>query len=324
MHKDDPPRFLAEISDAPGGARTRWALTEDGKRLRVVIWGDGPRGTAVIFSGRSEYVEKYGRVIRRLVERGFSVLAFDWRGQGLSTRPTHGRLLGHVDDFRHYQRDWAAVRAVGESEGLPRPFLMVAHSMGGCIGLRSLIEDSGFAAAAFSAPMWRLQMRTVTRHVTNRLARAANLVGLGTRRMPGTKREPSAIALPFENNALTSCAEHFMWFGRQLATEPGLGLAGPSVQWTYAALEEMTRLSVAPAMPSVPVMTFVGSEEAVVSPGVIRAQMARMPQGALVELRGARHEIWMERPAIQAEVWRRLDEFLDAVAPRSRGSARDL
>jgi alpha-beta hydrolase superfamily lysophospholipase len=45
-----------------------------------------------------------------------------------------------------------------------------------------------------------------------------------------------------------------------------------------------------------------------------------MAQGELVELPGARHEIFMERPEVLAEVWQRIDAFLAAV-PARRGLA---
>ena len=75
------------------------------------------------------------------------------------------------------------------------------------------------------------------------------------------------------------------------------------MQWTYAALEEMARLYVAP-LPRLPMLVMLGSDETVVSSSIIRSQVAKMAEGALLELPGARHEIFMERPEIQAEVWR--------------------
>jgi lysophospholipase len=312
-----PAPFFAEVAEAPEGARPFWVRTDDGMRIRTVHWGDAGgdegRGTAFVFSGRSEYVEKYGRVIRRLRERGLAVVGFDWRGQGLSTRPAHNPMLGHVEDFRDYQRDWLAVLAAAVAQDMPRPYFMLGHSMGGCIGLRTLLEGADFCGAVMSAPMWHLQMRSATRQVTASLAQLANLVGFGARRFPGTNRAPSAIALAFEGNVLTGCADHFAWFGRQLAAHPELGLGGPSVQWTYAALEEMARLYIAP-VPRLPVLALLGTEEHVVSANVVRIQIGKMPRGELVVIEGARHEIWMERPAVQQRVWAAVDDYLARVS----------
>ena len=47
-----------------------------------------PRGTVVLLTGRGEFIEKYAtEVVGELLERGFAVVALDWRGQGLSDRP---------------------------------------------------------------------------------------------------------------------------------------------------------------------------------------------------------------------------------------------
>lgn len=84
-----------ELAEAPETGRAFW-LTSGRRRIRAAIWDEGTRGTVLIFTGRTEYIEKYGRVISLLVERGFSVATLDWRGQGLSERPLGDRMKGHV------------------------------------------------------------------------------------------------------------------------------------------------------------------------------------------------------------------------------------
>ena len=82
--------FHADVADAPEGARAFWLTAADGVRLRAVVWAGGARGTAVIFPGRTEFAEKYGRVAGRAGRRAASSVAvIDWRGQGLS-RPAPG------------------------------------------------------------------------------------------------------------------------------------------------------------------------------------------------------------------------------------------
>lgn len=312
-----PAPFFASVAEAPAGAESFWTVTGDGVRIRTVFWRGGARGTFFIFSGRSEYVEKYGRVIALLVARGFSVAAFDWRGQGLSTRPARNPMLGHVADFLDYQRDWAAVRAAAGKADLPRPYFMAAHSMGGCIGLRSL-DGTFFSGAVISAPMWNLRMKEVTRRITARLGPLARLPALSECRLPGTTRLPSALALAFEGNVLTGCADHFAWFGRQLRAHPGLGLGGPTVRWICAALEEMGRLPLQP-LPRVPVLILLGTDERVVCPEMIRLQTGRMAEAELAVLEDARHEIFMERPEIRERLWPVIDAFLDRIeTPGSR------
>jgi lysophospholipase len=303
-----------DVSDAPPGGRAFWLATSDGLRLRAAVWDGGDRGTVVVFPGRTEFIEKYGRVVGRLQARGFSVAVIDWRGQGLSQRREIHPHLGHVEDFRHYQRDVEALLAHPLVAGLPGPRHMLAHSMGACIGLRTLLERSDFAAAILSAPMWHLQMKTAVRELTSRVTQLAGAFGLGHRLTPGTSDRPTPLAVGFELNALTSDPDQFAWCLAQISGHPELALAGPNMHWTRAAIEEMSRLYIAP-LPRLPVLTFLGSDEQVVSSKVVRAQMAKMPQGRLVELPGARHEIFMERPEILARVWEEIDAFLGLAPP---------
>ncbi|HVH03880.1 MAG TPA: alpha/beta hydrolase [Amaricoccus sp.] len=314
-----PAPFHAEIADAPEGARAWWLTASDGVRLRAVTWAGGRRGTAVIFPGRTEFAEKYGRVAGRLVGRGFAVAVIDWRGQGLSDRHPGNPMLGHVEDFRDYQRDVAALRDLVLKLAMPEPVWLFAHSMGGCIGLRTLLERADFRGAVFSAPMWRLHMKAATRELTARMTRIAYLAGLGARLTPGARPEPTAVAMGYPGNPLTSDPEVFAWCLAQITAHPELALGGPSMQWTSAALQEMTRLAIAP-LPTLPVLVLLGGVETVVSGAMIRRQLAGMPAGELAELPGARHEIFMERPEIVAEVWRRIDGFLDGL-PARRGAA---
>jgi len=45
--------------------------------------------------------------------------------------------------------------------------------------------------------------------------------------------------------------------------------------------------------------------------------MPKFPNGELVICDGAKHEIWMETPDIQAKVWEKTDAFLSAIAPKT-------
>ena len=60
----------------------------------------------------------------------------------------------------------------------PNPAIMIAHSMGGCIGLRSLMRGLPFKAAAFSAPMWGILMAAWMRPLALALSHRLALVRL--------------------------------------------------------------------------------------------------------------------------------------------------
>ena len=50
--------------------------------------------------------------------------------------------------------DFDEMVGFARAQGLPEPYYLMAHSMGGCIGLRALMRGAPVKAAAFSAPMW--------------------------------------------------------------------------------------------------------------------------------------------------------------------------
>lgn len=275
-------------------------------RLRVTWLARGAAGTVLLFPGRTEYAEKYGPVARWLGARGLSVLTIDWRGQGLSARLLPDAGIGHVVAFPDYQRDVAALLGAADALGLPEPRHLLAHSMGGAIGLRALTEGLPVASAAFSAPMWGIVLATGLRPVARALGWASRPLGLAERYAPGTGRSMYIDGAPFEGNLLTTDREAYRWLRAQTTAHPELALGGPSLGWLHEALVEEVALARLPS-PGVPCLCGLGSEEGIVSAAVIRERMSRWPGGRLMILEGARHELLMERAALR-------EAFLSAVA----------
>ena len=289
--------YFAEVAEGPAEGRCAWVSAEDGLRLRLGLWArDGARGTVLLFPGRTEYIEKYGRVAAALAAGGYATLAIDWRGQGLSDRVTEDENVGHVLEFSDYQRDVAAMLDAARASGLPRPWFVLAHSMGGCIALRSLTEGIDVAGTVFSAPMWGIRMAGPTRPAAWALSWSGARVGLGHRYAPGTGAASYVSEADFEGNMLTTDAESYAYMRRQVTAHPELALGGPSLRWLNEALRETRALARRPA-PALPCLAYLGGNERIVDPDRIRRRMDHWPGGELVELRGAEHEVLMERAA---------------------------
>lgn len=301
-----------ELAQAPEGGRA-FRFDADGRNLRGAVWPGGGRGTAVIFPGRTEYIEKYGLVIAALVDRGFAVAILDWRGQGLSERPLDDPLKGDVGDFAEYQADVAAFLAHDEVARLPEPLTLFCHSMGGCIGMRALLDERiAPAAAILSAPMFGIHLPLHLRFGARALIRLARRFGFETSfaPAPGGGR-PYVLVQPFEGNSLTGDPGAYGRFRRHLEAEPGFGLGAPTLRWMRRSFEEMSALAAAPPA-DLPTLMFLGDEEDVVAPAAIRAYAAKAPSCRLVEIADARHEVFMETDAILTRVWAEIDGFLDA------------
>lgn len=296
-----PAPFFADIAGAPDGARALWARAADGVRLRIGLLAAPAaeaRGTVLLFTGRSEYVEKYGPAARALAGHGYACLAIDWRGQGLADRPAGDPATGHVAHFADYQRDVAALLESVAELGLPRPFFLLAHSMGACIGLRALHEGLPVAAAVFSAPMWNIAMPAALRLPARLLAGLVHGVGLGARRIPFTGSLAYVTTADFDDNALTGDRVMFDWMRHQLRAHPELVLGGPSFAWFREALREVESFRDRP-LPELPCLTWMGTGERLVDSATIRRMMAAWPGSELTVIEGARHEVMMEGPEIR-------------------------
>lgn len=308
------PVFHADLADGPDVGRAWKVTAQDGVRLRIATWPAGGRGTALMFPGRNEHVEKYGRVARDLAARGWSSAAIDWRGQGHSDRAPGVGDLGHVGDYAEYQHDVAAMLATVRALDLPRPLVLLAHSMGSAIGLRALAEGLPVRAAAFSAPMWGIHIATFLRPFAHGLSAVGRRTGLGLREVPVGRRESYLAVTPFEDNALTTDPDTYAWMVAQAVRDPRLALGRPTIQWLHAALAELRRLRGLPP-PPVPVFVGLAGDETIVDNAASLKLVAGWPDARTVSYPGARHELLMERADVR-------DRFLAEAADLFSRSAR--
>lgn len=285
-------------SDGPAGGAAFWLRVGDGVRLRVGLW-PGARGTVLIAPGRTEYIEKYGLTAAALAAAGWGALVVDWRGQGLADRALADPLRGHVGGFAEFQRDLAAVLDFAAARGLgPMPW--IAHSMGGCIALRALVNGARPPAVAFSAPMWGLNQPWRTRLAIRAMAALARPFGADTGYLPTTGPDYGLASMPYEDNLLTRDRLMYERMKRQIARDPRLALGGPSLAWGGAALRECAALARVSA-PPVPALIGLGGNERIVSAPAVRRRAARWPGAALADYPGAEHELLMERPEVRED-----------------------
>lgn len=305
-----PAPFHAALADGPPGAVAVW-VQSGAARIRLAWWKAGSKGTVLLLPGRTECIEKYGRAAADLTARGYSVITIDWRGQGLADRSLPDRLMGHVGDFAEYQQDLDALVAEARRADLPEPFHMIAHSMGGCIGLRGLMRGVPVRSAVFSAPMFGISMAAWLRPVAVLVGALSAPLGLGARYAPTTGPQSYLQQVPFLGNVLTSDREMWDYMLGQVREVPELALGGPSIAWLHAAMQECAALSVQPA-PDLPAICALGTAEKVVDVAPIHLRMAGWAKGQLDLYPGAEHEIMMEGPAVRARFFDRAVALFDA------------
>ncbi|WP_084862706.1 alpha/beta hydrolase [Salibaculum halophilum] len=312
------------MAQAPYNARTarnatgiaHWVTAVDGVRLRIAHWPlEAARGTVLIFPGRTEYVEKYGPAAADFAARGYTALAIDWRGQGLADRLHDDPGVGHVARFTDYQHDVRAALDHARALGLPEPFHLLAHSMGGAIGLRAVMDGDPVASAVFSAPMWGISIAPPLRPLAWGLSALSRPLGLSAAVVPGQEAETYVLRAGFSGNTLTTDPEMFALLAEQLQADPALGLGGPSLHWLNEALGETRALS-RRASPDLPCLCFLGTREQIVDTARIRDRMARWPGGELVMLEGGKHEVILEKPDLRNALFDRSVALFDDLRHR--------
>ena len=237
------PLVTTPDAPAPPGAEAEWFQGAGGARLRSALFTPTvrPRGSIIRSGGRCEPIEKYYEVVGELLERGFVVLAHDWRGQGLSARELPDRNKGHARGYKPFLEDFQALLRAFEAR-LPRPWVAVGHSMGGCLTLLALAHgERRFAGAVLSAPMLGVKTGKVRPRHATLAARLHCLLGRAHRYVPGQANRP--LEPDFEANVLTHDRARYDRFFGLLAAEPQLALGAPTWGWLDFALRAAAYLA---------------------------------------------------------------------------------
>ena len=302
----------------PSGAITGTFPGYDGAPLRFARWEAtrAPRrGTACLFPGRGEMIEKYFEVIAELRRRGFAVAIFEWRGQGGSARPLSDPARGHVSSFSAYDRDLIRFMKDQVLPDCPPPYVAIAHSMGGNILLRHASgPGSWFERMVLCSPMIEIANTRIKMPpwFARLYAEAACAIGLSGTYVPGGTSTP-IDTLPFEGNLLTSDRERYERNKAILTAAPELGLGSATKGWARAALRSCAAIS-APDYPEqikIPALILSASDDEMVSIPAIERFAAGLKVGTHIAMPGSRHEILQETDEVRRRFWAAFDAYLN-------------
>ncbi|WP_454717082.1 alpha/beta fold hydrolase [Caulobacter segnis] len=316
----EEPARLVSIPEAPvpDSGKAEWFRGADGATLRAATFfpQGQARGTVVLSPGRTEPIEKYFEVVEDLLERGFAVLLHDWRGQGLSARGLPDRLKGHARGFKTFLSDYTALLDTFEDR-MPKPWINMAHSMGGCLTMLALAHgETRFSAAVMSAPMLGLNSGGIPPWIATPLAWTMSRVGLAGEYVQGGQYDP--LAQTFVGDALTHDEARYDRYQVLLRAHPEIALGGLTWGWADFAIAACAWLRKTKGVEAIKIpVTLVAAEldNRVLNPDQ-KAIAARIPQGRYLEVPGAFHEILIETDPRRAIFWQAFDETVDPVAPR--------
>lgn len=289
-----------------------------GARIRYAWWNAqgtaSPRGTVLILPGRAEFIEKYAtEIVGELLDRGYAVVAMDWRGQGLSDRLLADRGKGHIDTFSTYMADVRQFLDSIVTPAAPRPVLALCHSMGGHILMRDLAENGSgpLSAALFISPMTALYREAMLRSVLMLMPEVAiveerYLFGTGPFLL---------LAREFNSNIVTHDERRYRFTDDWFTADPRLALGGPTLGWSRQAVRSMAKALEPGYLERIelPLLLITAGEDRLIDPKSHAQVAARLRHGEHFTIAPARHEIMMETDDIRALFWEAFDRLAKGV-----------
>jgi lysophospholipase len=319
---EQPPMTLVALArnPVPSGAIAGLFQGYDGAPLRFARWSETTgacRGTVVIVSGRTEFIEKYFETIADLRRRGFAVAIMDLRGQGGSKRLLDNPLKGHVRHFRDYDYDLALFMKEVVIPNMPRPYLALGHSLGSHILMRLAgIAECPFERMILVGTMLDIspQQLTMPKAAVRGFTEVAAGIGLSSLYLPLTRRGPMTD-IPFELNEVTSDRERYIRATSVAAAAPELALGAPTIGWLRAALRSCATLAAVdyPARVRVPVLMVAAGRDTIVSTRAIEDFVPRVKLGTLALIGTSKHEVLQETDDIRGRFWASFDAYTEAI-----------
>ncbi|QFT77020.1 lysophospholipase L2 [Erythrobacter sp. THAF29] len=295
-------------------------MAADGHTLRRIDWpGDEahPRGSILFLPGRGDNYEKYLESLEQWHRAGWRVTAADWRGQAGSGRLGSDDVTGHIEDFGIWIEDLAELWQDWKAS-TPGPHVLGAHSMGGHVVMRALVEKKVDPDAVFlSAPMLGMAGPPLPLSILHSVAMMMTKVGDPKRQAWKWSEKPGE--LPIGRKTLLTHDpvryEDEQWWRDH---RPELVMGPASWRWVERAYASWKVLESAGALESVhtPVLILSTSADKLVSHAANVRAAERLPNGKLVEFGDeTAHEILREVDEVRDKAMQAIADFLDEHAP---------
>jgi lysophospholipase len=257
-------------------------------------------------------MEKYEETIAALHNRKLDVFSFDWQGQGLSDRILPDREKGFVRHYDDYLEDLDRMLEVVVRPGLRGELFLLAHSMGGHIGLQYLYRDEHiFSKAVFCAPMIDIVTHPFPSFFARWLSRRQVAAGNAHKVVVGADQR-TPFPERFENNVWTSDRKRFDRVRKGIKEHPELSAAMVTYGWvaaTYDSIDVLKRIGREPSR-NTPFLFAAAGRDCVVSNKAIRKFVSTAGNCRLVVIKDARHEILQEADYQRGLFWQAFDEFM--------------
>ena len=308
---------LIEIDNfnSPEGGECFYHHTIHGVKLRIAIWNQSSnKGTILLQSGRTEFIEKYYEVILEFIQRGFCVALMDWRGQGLSGRVAKDIHIGHIKKFSDYDSDFENTIKEVYKDLCPKPWIAMGHSMGGCLVASTAAKNNDlFDAIILCAPMLSLQMPYFAKKSLSVIGLIAK-IGFGEKSLerPQWHEKKGWHQRPFEENNVTSDKARYERSEKLIRKDENLGIGGLSISWAYEALKRTKEMNSPGWIKNIrqPVLLLNATKDKLVNPNENLKICSQSDKVVIANIE-SEHEILMETDFIRQQAWEAIDKFIE-------------
>lgn len=255
------------------------------------------KGVIVVSPGRIEAAIKYQEFVWEMAQAGYSVALLDHRGQGESDRESPFRQRGHIREFDTFISDFAAFMDDVSERFTAQPITLLGHSMGSAIAALYLARhEHSVARAVLSSPMFGIRSNPIPASLALSIAEFG--LRLNEWLQPDKPWYFPARAdyqdIPFVRNDLTHSAARYAKFRHIYEQNPSIQLGGPTFAWVVQALRACTRVEEEASKISIPVTIVQSGGDTVVENETHQRILELLPQGRLIQVPKARHELFIE------------------------------
>jgi lysophospholipase len=312
-HSIDRRAIPAAAKETIWHAPDQWAI-------RRIDWVSGvnARGSILFLPGRGDHYEKYLETLDYYACAGWNVTAVDWRGQGGSGRLLADPQVGHIDDFSTWIADITAFYAKWKREG-KGPHVVMAHSMGGHLAMRALVENAiDPDAVILSAPMLGIRSGGLPLALNHAFAKLMIKIGRGEKPAWKVSEKPLS-SMRLRQKMLTHDPARYVDELAWWEIRPEVKLGPPSWQWVERAIASIRYLDEPGLLEKVqtPVLLLATLADQLVNTDRIIKDNKRLPHGEILIFgKEAAHELLREADDVRNQCLSAMDSFLDTHAPK--------
>ena len=303
-----------ELDDykAPKGIKSYFVPMDDGTRLRVCHWintSKEKKGTILLQQGHNEFIEKYYETIQEFLDKDYSVIAFDWRGQGMSDHQLDDIHKAYIKDFERHDKDLKYILEEIIEKRFSKPLIGIGHSMGGCLMLSAFHNHPNiFSKGILSAPMLGFKNERFLKTASSLM----NFFKKDTDYLVGSKPNMGKET-QFQDNDLTSDPDRYKRIIYLVRKQPNIRLWGVTNAFAKAVnkrLKIMRKNNWAEEI-DIDILIINNTKDRVVDSEKINLMEKRLKKSKIINFDKTEHEIFMEKNKFRKIMWKEIDIFLN-------------